>query len=242
MSELKQSSAPDPEKLASIRDLVLGEFEGNNPDVIFALGAGIKQTPSGDYRSLAYSDLGEHGTVTGGRLRVIAAAEIAEALPETKVVTSSFNQFDTDAPTMAAVDKQELVQRGVSEDRIDTEENSFSTITQLVELVRMSVDNQWVNVAAITNDYHKPRIATMYERLDSLIDDDEFQGTLQEFKAIGTNIKFVGAEDVVVLMGDQLSDYIAKAKQTPEYAATLASETKGVDDLLAGKYRVKLSP
>ena len=60
------------------------------PEVIFVLSGGIKEVKQSElkYRSTSYSDQDDFG-VTGGRARVIAAAEIAAAFPEVNIVTTS---------------------------------------------------------------------------------------------------------------------------------------------------------
>ncbi len=231
-------------KTAKIKDLVTAGFGGQVPDVFFANTGGIAESNRGPmgYRSSNYSQLSEHGMVTGGRTRIIAGAEIAKALPEIPIVTNSFNRFDPEVPSMASVNKEEFVRRGIDSERIILEEGSFSTITQLTEMVKLAVDNGWLKIVAMTNRYHLPRMTEMYARLDQIVDDAEFQETLAKFKNQGSRVEFVCAEDIMRLMGGHFVTYLEAVEKMPEYAITLEAEAQGLEDLKAGKYRVVLKP
>lgn len=231
------------EKLASIRTVLREEFNGENPDALFVFSGGIRQVPGTDrYRTFGYSALSEHGIATGSRTRVIAAAKIAEAMPELLLVTNSFNRFDPHEPTMARVIRDELVRRDVNPGRIELEESSFSTITQLMEMIKMATANSWGKVSILINEYHLPRTREMYERLDSIVDDDEFQADFQEFRSRGGQVVFVSAETIMRLASKHYKKYLEAVEKTPAFAATLASEQQGLKDLRAGRYRVLLKP
>ena len=230
-------------RLARIRSAVTEVFGGEVPDVVFAHSGGMYfNERRGTHQTTSYSQLTEHGLATGGRLRVIATAAIADAIPEVGIVTNSFNRFDPEEPTMASIVEGELTHRGVNPERIQREESSFSTITQLVEMVRLAVENKWERIAAMTNEFHFPRMIEMFERLDSIIDDDAFQQTLREFKQQGTQVGFITAESILRLVDSKYGNYIDQVARSPQYAHTVAAEAKGLEDLRAGRYRVVLTP
>lgn len=232
-----------PEGNVDVRHLVTDYFDGQAPDAVFVHSGGMYfSEKAGKHRTTSYSQLTEHGQATGGRMRVIAAVEIAEAVPEARIITNSFNRFDPDEPTMASVVKGELVHRGVDPERIDMEERSFSTITQLVQMVKLAVDNKWERVAALTNEFHFPRMIAMFEMLDTIIDDAEFQETLAEFKDQATQVAFIPSEQILRLKGDHFAKYIDRVEQSEAYQNTVASEAQGLEDLRAGRYRVALTP
>lgn len=231
------------EKLTAIRTVLTEGFGGEAPDVIFAHSGGMYyREERGVHRTTSYSQLTEHGQATGGRLRVIATAKIAEAVPEAQIVTNSFNRFDPDEPSMASIVKGELTDRGVDPQRIEMEEQSFTTITQMVEMVKLAVEKNWTKVVAMTNEFHYPRMTAMFERLDTIIDDDEFQKTLTAFKERGVQVKFIPAEQILRLIDPHFTAYIERVVQSEAYAKTVAAEAQGLEDLLAGKYRVVLNP
>lgn len=231
------------ENTAAIRAAVTAGFDGEIPDVIFAHSGGMYYDENrGYHRTSSYSQLTEHGQATGGRLRVIATASIAEAIPEATIVTNSFNRFDPEEPTMASVVRGELVKRGVKPERIEPEEQSFSTVTQMVEMVKMAVDKDWTKVVAMTNEFHFPRMTAMFDRLDTIIDDSDFQQTLSQFKQRGIQVRFIPAERILRMVSPHFAHYIDEVSKSEPYAKTVAMEAQGLEDLLAGKYRVVLNP
>lgn len=251
-SEITQSNTAEitpGEKARRIRELVEAGLDGT-PDVIFTFSGGIKQDNKTEigFRTLAYSDLSEHGLVTGSRSRVIAAAEIAKALPDVPIVTNSFNRFDASEPTMASVIEKELVNRGVGPERILREERSFSTITQLIEMVRESNEHEWTKVAVVGNEWHFPRMEAMFNNLETVVqyaDPDEnakFQEDLKHFRERKTKVSFVASEDIMRATSEHYGAYLDAAEQTEGFGKSMAAEAKGLADLEAGKYRVTLQP
>jgi len=232
------------EKAARIQDLVTAHFDGETPDALFALAGGIIASPNraNGWRTFGWSHTSEHGIATASRTRVIATAEIAEAVPNMLIVTDSYNRFDPDEPTMASVVKNELIHRGVDEDRVLMEEDSFSTFTELTEMIKMALDKGWTKVLILSNEYHLPRISEMYARLNEIVDDAEFQELLQTFKDGGGKVEFTSAEPVMRVSSPWYDRYLDAAERSPQYVKTLEGEAQGLADLRAGKYRVRLNP
>lgn len=252
-----------------ISSMFTHQFDGEAPDVLLPFSGSITDRRPGSrterspnhllrphtkgYRSLAYSDLSEHGMVTGGRTRVIAGAEVAKIFPEIPVVTDSFNRFDSNEPTMASVITHELGKRGVNPDRIIQQTKSFSTITQLVETVRLAQELDLKRLAIITNDYHLPRVGAMWERLNTIeIKDpdgsvdtdrtDEFRERVDAFSKAERRVAFVGAESIMRVMHPRYGEYIERVQASDEYQKTVADEARGVRDLQVGTYRLVFTP
>lgn len=234
------------EKSTAVLEQLTNQTEGEIPDVIFCFSGGIKPyAPTGEYRTLGYSDVSELGLLTASRTRVLASAEIAKAAPDIAIVTNSFNRNDLTEPTMAKVNRDELVRLGVDEERIELEEDSFSTISQLTEMIKKAVNNKWRHVAVVSNAYHLPRITEMTNRLPEIVDDPEFQAKFDEFKLNDGRVYFVSAESILRVISDHYTHFLEEAEQSPAYLATVAAEAKGLDDLRSGKYlvaRVKDTP
>lgn len=237
----------------AIHNLVIGLGMGEEPDVLYSFSGGISLAGANKnvaYRSLAYSSVGEHGVATGSRTRVIATQGIAEAFPDLPIVTNSYNRFDPEEPIMASIIRKELEKRGVAPTRISEEARSFSTITQLIEMINDAVNNhnsddgqaKWQNVAILTNEYHLPRLKCMFENLETVIEDPKFQDTLSQFRKMGINITFISAESVMRLQSPKFITYLNKVEQSPQFKETLAGEAKGLADLKAGKYKIVLKP
>ena len=212
----------------TIRERVLADFDGEAPDAIFPLSGSIIQRKDGRYESVGSSDLSEHGLVTIGRARVIAGAEIAKLFPESAIVANSYNGFNPDEPTMASVVQDELRRRGVPEEQIILEEESFSTITQYVEMVKLAVEKKWTKLTILINEYYTPRATALFEHLDTIVQDDEFQRTLQEFKDMGAEVAFIESDEILGMMSERFTRHLDAVKQTPAYQETVAKEAQGV--------------
>ncbi len=239
----------DDDKAGRIRGIVEAGLDGA-PDVIFSFSGGIKQHDSAEtgFRTLAYSDLSEHGLVTGSRTRVIATAEIAEVFPHLPIVTNSFNRFDATEPTMASVVEKELVDRGIDSERILREERSFSTITQLIEMVRESNSHEWAKLVVVGNEWHFPRMEAMFNNLETVVryadaeEDAKFKADLQKFRDRKVMVNFVASEAVMRAANDHYGTYLDAAEQTEGFSKSIAAEVKGLADLEAGVYHVTLQP
>lgn len=240
--------APKTSQNKSIHDLVTRDFNGLSPEVIFPFSGSITQRRDGRWDTLSGSDLSEHGLVTVGKARSIAGAEIASLFPEAAVVTNSYNRFNADEPTMASVVRSELIRRGVGAERIITEEESFSTVTQYIEMLKLAIEHEWTRLSVVINEYYFTRATALYENLGSIVEYDnpqdtqEFQEMLRKFHSMNGTVSFVIADNVMRLMNDRWSTYFDTLKQTNGYKKTVEMEAKGLADLQAGKYRVVLSP
>lgn len=170
------------------------------------------------------------------------AQKIAQLFPEATVVANSFNRFNPEEPTMASVAKKELLQRNIPEDQIMLEEQSFSTITQYTEMIKLAVEHDWKNLTVVINEYYVPRATALYDHLDTIVEDDTFQDTLAEFKDNDGKVSFIVSDEVMGHMDPRYTKYLDEVKKTDAYATTVASEARGLNDLLAGKYRVVLTP
>lgn len=232
----------DTEKYNQIREFVVADFNGESPDALFPLSGSITQRESGKWTTLNGSDVSEHGLVTVGRARVVAVTEVAHVFPEVPIVTNSFNRFDPTQPTMASVVKDELVQRKIDSNRIILEEDSFSTITQFTEMIKMAVQEKWNKVTVLTNEYNLPRSTLMYENLSSIVDDAEFQEVFRQFKEKGGIVSIIDADTIMRIMSDHFATYLDQVSQTEPYQETVRREKQGLEDLKKGEYKVTLSP
>lgn len=234
-----------------IREEVIGGPDAPVPDAVFSFSGGITYDKAHNrHRTLAYSDLSEHGLVTGSRSRVIATAYIAKAVPGIPIVTNSFNRFDPDEPTMASVIAGELTKpvRGVDPSRIVREEKSFSTVTQLIEMINLTNEHNWQRVAVVGNWWHFPRMTRMYENIDTIVryedpaQQEAFTKAVAEFRERGVEVRFIPCENILRTADSKYGAYLDAAEATEPFQKTLAAEERGVADLEAGKYRVVLKP
>lgn len=232
----EEISASLPDKTKEI----LGPIE---PDAFFVLSGGIKlkSAEGGDqgYKSLSYadSDTDYAGLVTGGKARVFAAAKIAKYFPESIIVTTS--RVEENAPSHAQVMADELAFRGVPKERIVLEEKSRSTITELIEIVKMTISRNWHEVAIITSDYHLPRVREMLERLEDLSGDSDpdFTESWHEFRD-QVKVDFIAAEAILESTNEHYKRLLAKVRDSEAYKQRLEAEKKGLGDLQAGRYKI----
>jgi len=229
-------------KQAQIREFVTADFNGEEPDALFPLSGSITQRESGKWTTLNGSDVSEHGLVTVGRARVVAVTELADIFPEAPIVANSYNRFDPHEPTMASIVKSELIQRKVDPNRIILEEDSFSTITQFTEMIKMAVQKNWHKITVLTNEYNLPRATMQFDNLDSIVKDAEFQGILQVFKEHDGIVSIIDADTIMRIMSDHFAHYLDDVSQTEPYQETVRKEKQGIEDLKKGEYRVVLDP
>lgn len=147
---------------------------GGEPSAVYLLSPGVSLAKNVDYKSPSMLDpdylRGEEFGYVGGALRVHAVAYLHKFFPDATVITSS----TTEGISHAKVQEREL--RAIWEkwgipqpENIVREEKSTSTATEMAELIRLIVQNDWKGkIVAITNDYHVPRTEAMLAQLPSL--------------------------------------------------------------------------
>lgn len=228
-----------------IEQAVIEELGNVKPDVIIILSAGItnKVSKSGErWTSVAWGTPNELDIHTGARTRIIAGAEIAKVLPDTPIVTTSFNKNDATEPTMASVVKQELINRKVDEDRIIEESESFSTITQYIEMLKLAQKFNWDNIAVVINEYYQPRANALWNNLAKIVDDSEIQKLWNDFKDRNGQVVFIKSEPILRAMSDKMVKYLEEVYKTPYYQDTLRNEARGVQAIESGNYKYTIKP
>ncbi len=236
------------------KQLTCKELCGGVPDAIIILSGGIipsnqaKRDGRPAFKSPSYSEEyvltdpvtnGEIRLITGGKARIISAAELARVFPNTIIVTTS--AVDSNEPTHAAVMERELVDLGVLPNRILKEEVSWDTFSEMAEMVKMADSKGWWRLAVITNGYHVPRAQEMFNQAPSLISeevDPDFHNALDRIEK-GLKVVFVSAEDILPLRHRSYQIVIEAVKSSQPYSKRLEAEAKGLSDLNAGRYRFR---
>lgn len=232
-------------QINTIEKLLVEDISGQLPEVVFIASGGIKKVPNADkpdgigYRSLSYdeNDLDVHGFVTGGKMRVIAGAEIAKKYPNIILVTTS--KVEEDAPSHAKVMASELEKLGVPVDQIMLEECSDNTASELIEMVKLAVTNNWTRLGFITSDYHVPRVQVLFDHLEEIAggQDKEFLQVFEEFKKRRIEVNFIKAEKLLEIIDPKYQDFFAEVRKSDAYQQRLDAEARGVLDIIGGKYR-----
>jgi len=228
----------DKEKIEKYKQL-LGESKA-----VFILDSDIRETPQKDrHRPTSYKDTDAHGFLAGGHARVIAAAEIGKHFPEVKLITTSY--YQPDKPIHAEVYARELEQLSIPKNQIELEKKSTSTLTSLIEMVKLAKNHEWKEMSILTNDFHVPRTQEMYHQLKNLAEslnlvDEEFSKAWDYFKKEGgLKISFITAEEILPLRDHRYKAIIEKVKKTETYKKRVKSEEKGLKQLKEETYGKK---
>ncbi len=218
-------------------------FQHQKPDAIAVFSMDIVEAPlrtKEGYKSGSYADLDVRGLTSGGKADVIAAVEAAKYFPRASIVTDTRDRDMTRGrPTHAAIYAAEIERYGVAKERILLEEKSINTITELVELVKLSVSHNWAHVAVIINDFHHDRTKKMWARLPSLVDpaDREFTDAFDEFNRRGNHMIFVKAEEILLVRSPRYARLLTDVRNTEAYKAREKAEEQGIKDLEGGTYK-----
>jgi hypothetical protein len=218
---------------------ILKAIIGGEPQVLFVESGGIKPTEKPNrkhlYETTTYLDEAPSG-ILGGKAHIVAAAEIAKVFPDVHIVTSA--RDDINSETHAKVMEDELIRLGVPKERISREEQSINTLTELTEMVKMAVRENWKSVAVLTSDYHIARNLEMFVHLDELADpkDEEFKNAWESFKN-NVSCVFIGAETILPLRNIKYGELIAKVEESPAYIRRIEFETRGVEAIREKSYK-----
>ncbi len=154
---------------------------------------------------------------TYGLFRVAAGAYLAQEHPDAMVIASGFAPFEG-APSIARVVRDELIERGVAQERIRLLEEPTKTYKELQALQKLAEDvtETWI----ITNEWHVPRVNAL----------------LEKFPVPGAHT--VAAEDILLAKDEaQWRERVERMRQDPRMTKRHAQEKQGIEDLQAGRYR-----
>jgi hypothetical protein len=127
---------------------------------------------------------------------------------------------------------RELKELGILKDRILLEEESTSTRTEVVELIKFSRAHKWKRVVVLTSDYHIPRTKALYEGLERYITEKD-NLSVEEILAFrkNTDVTFVSAEEILSLNDPGFAEMVSNLHKTPEYQNRVKSEQEGLEQL-----------
>jgi hypothetical protein len=217
-------------------------LKDNPPDAIFVLAGGYNtnQKQGGRNKAPAYStsEADHTGLPTGAAYRVAAGSIIGKAIPNMTLATTSRYVNEPARLSCARVMKDQLIRRGNNPHSILLEENSHSTITNIIEMIKLAVTHKWGRVALLSSDYHIRRIRLMAEMIRELgSKDKEFLSAYELFTERNVELLFISAEDILKNYSPHYAYLINKVHKSERYLARLALEEKGIQDLLDGNYR-----
>lgn len=205
--------------------------QGLTAIVIF--GGGLKEdNATGRWRTTNFNE-GDHFGVQGDRLRVVAGGMLAKGSSDSLLILlGGKGQLAAipDAPCVADVMKQELVELGIEAERIITERESGSTYQQLIQLQKIMAEKSFSSLILISNRYNIPRIQAMIEYAPGL---DRLKGLLQNQR-----IRLESAEEIAIKYDPETwEETVGRAYQSEAMKKRVKLEEKGVREIKAGTYR-----
>lgn len=216
------------------------------PEAIVILSGGTEYSKELGYYSPDYDEPDFTGLASGSIYRIEAVAEVGKYFPDIIFVTtgkmiSHGNPEKEHFPNDARVLADELLDRGISENRIILEEKSVSTLSELVEMIKISRKKGWHQISIMTNRWHAPRVKLMYEKLETIegLCNEEEAAKIREFKNSGVEVKVIAAEDITDNINSGYRDEMKEIEQRDSYKERLESEQKGIEDLKAGRYKAR---
>lgn len=240
------NNSEDSENRYARNEAIRSLFEVEQ-QVFFILAGSIKYSElKGRYESGSFSTVDQNskkatGTAlpAAGKDRVLAALELHDAFPNVDLITTSRTR-NQDEPTYAAVMKDELLQKGVPDERIVLEEESVSTITEYKEAVKLWNEKQWTNIVFVSSNFHLPRARALLNHLEDFADNEEELASLTKFansirKGILT-IQFLGSAEILSIRDERYKKLFAEVDASEGMQQRIAFEKKGVEQIASGTY------
>lgn len=235
----------EPEKISEEERIKkYEEICSGQPDALYVLSSGLVQKGEPERTTVgSYGDINIHGTLNGGKARIIVAKELHKSFPNSSVITTTFMQKEGTV-SWAKIAEEYLEREGIDKEKIIIQEKSYSTFTELIELIIMIVEKNWKHVAVITNEFQIPRAKAMLDHIGELHDPNnywqkaEVQEALTKFKEIQDEVKinFVSAESVLPIINDRYKKIIDEARNSTDWKKTIEQENKGAKQINDGEY------
>lgn len=218
------------------------ELCGGVPDAVSILARSVHAKGTATVEKTgSYADTELNGWISGSKARVVAADELHHAFPTAKLVTNSY--VARTGEEHARITARELQRRGVSAEDIIAQSESHNTYTEILELIRLSVENGWHNVAVLVNEYQAQRTRAFWENILRLDDPQQHWQRLPICEALAAladgyalEMRFVAAEAVLQQMGRRHADVAEKARNLPAYQAAMDEDVRSAAEVRTGRY------
>ena len=238
----------DPKQEAKRRQI--HKLCGATPDALSILSGSLakRELRNGRtrYSSPSYQELDVAGLISGGKARVIAAAEIAPFYPDVPIIANGHTYEN--APADAGIMKEELGRYGISANNVFLQKQSYSTFTELLELVKFVAEHGWRRVLIITNEFQIARAQEMLRQIETLQDpygasqDPAFRAAVPTFRKLAPEVAFVAAEAVLPLRHRCYQKIVNRAKASPLWEERIAREAQGLKQLHQHTYWNGVTP
>ena len=242
-------SMPEKEKKEGYERLC-----GGKPDAVSILARTVRA--SGTVQRMKTGGYGPenndfHGNIGGSHAGVIAARELKKYFAEVMIVTNSRIDARDGRPEekLAEVARDELTRAHVPADQIVVQDRSFSTLSELLENIRLAVENKWQHVVILAAAHQVERATAMLDRIDTVADlakyreRPEIKEALEKFAALkeagALKITILASEDVVEGMSRRHQKVVAAAKASPAWRQTEERDSKAAQEIKDGTYGKK---
>ena len=223
---------------------------GGVPDAFSLLGNGVKKVgTAGVWKTGGYADTGARGDINGSHAGVIVIRRLEkEYFPEAKIVTNSYNAATKDWPEErhAEVAAAEFRAAGIPEEDIIVQQDSVSTVSELLENIRLAEENNWKHLVIFTNGAQVERARAMLEKIDTVFDPLEFRKQPEIKKALASflekrkrnevRINIVSAEDALERMDERYARIVQNIRESPLYVESKARQDKAASQIREGTY------
>jgi hypothetical protein len=221
------------------------------PEAIFILGSSAYQKGTGQRRRLktgSYADNDFHGLISGGKARILAGRNLAKTFPDATIVPLSIFPAKGDNPeiNLASVASGELQRLKVPKEKIVAYPESYSTLTELMAVITLTVQNNWKTIVILTNEHQRARAQKMLEILKSLKDNNphylaewtqhNMDSLLPQFEKLNPTVTFVSAESVLAQGNPRYANLFKKAFASDAYLKRQQTEEKALIQLNDGTY------
>ena len=227
---------------------------GGKPDAISILARTVRsagavgRVKTGGYRT---EETDIHGNIGSSHAGVVAAKELKKYFPEAKIVTNSLIKPRDNWPEErhAEVAAAELTRAHIPEDQIIVQDNSFSTLTELLETIRLTVENQWTHVVVLVPEHQVERATAMLEMINTVIDRTQYRDrpeikeALKAFAELQkdgkTKITILASEDVLSRTSPRHRHIVETVRNSPEWKALREREKISAEEIRNGTYGQK---
>ncbi|MBY0539771.1 YdcF family protein [Patescibacteria group bacterium] len=232
------------------RKLYESLWGGGVPDAFSLLANGVKKVGTvGRWKTGGYSDVGARGDINGSHGGEIAIRRLkTEYFTEAKVIANSFNTATKDWPEErhAEVAAAEFRSAGISEEDIIVQQDSVSTVTELLENIRLVEERNWKHLVIFTNGAQVERARAALEKIDTVFDPLKFRerpeiqkvlaSFLEKRKKGEVKISIVAAEDALERMDERYARLMQEVRETELYRMSKARQDNAAEQIRAGTY------
>lgn len=224
------------------------------PDAISLLARTVRSAGAvGRVKTGGYSpeESDIHGNLGSSHAGVVAAKELKKYFPEAKIVANSRIKARDNWPEErhAEIAAAELKRAHIQADQIIVQDNSFSTLTELLETIRLTVENHWKHVVILAPGHQVERATAMLEMVDTVIDRTQYRerpeikealhAFAEQQKKGETKISIVASEDILSRTSPRHRRIVEAATSSPEWKALLEREKRSAEEIRNGTYGQK---